>query len=228
MNKNLNNIIKRKNYQNFIIDGVENMIYKLTNEQYDNVVNQIENDEINQRLGILKNQIGFFNNKNQPTINNSTLTEEDSKSIISDMNKINNSLDVLKFKKDSLQVNLDEHLSNMNISEAIKLKSKISDLEKQLGEYEERKNKLNNKIKDSVFDYELQMIKIREKYEDVDVVNSNFADESFSDKVIYEYKKERVRKLANQFLDSLTQNKKEQILNENESLRGFLNVGENI
>jgi len=227
MNKNLNTLIKRKNYQNFK-NGVVNMNYRLSEREYEDVVKLIKDEEINERLVVLKNQVGFFNGELKKPIDNTTLSKDDAESINKNINSINDSLDVLNFKKQTLQVSLDEYLSNMNISEAIKLKSKLSEIEKQVSEFELKKKDLNNKIESSKLDYETQMIKIRDKYDNVDVLKEDFSDNDFSQNVIYDYKIERASHLVNQFLDSLDSDKKQQILEENENLKGLINVGENI
>jgi len=227
MNKKLNTLIKRKNYQNFK-NGVVNMNYRLSEREYEDVVKLIKDEEINERLVVLKNQVGFFNGELKKPIDNTTLSKDDAESINKNINSINDSLDVLNFKKQTLQVSLDEYLSNMNISEAIKLKSKLSEIEKQVSEFELKKKDLNNKIESSKLDYETQMIKIRDKYDNVDVLKEDFSDNDFSQNVIYDYKIERASHLVNQFLDSLDSDKKQQILEENENLKGLINVGENI
>lgn len=227
LDKKLNNLVKRKNFQNFIVDEGSNMNYGLTNEQVNNMINVIENEEINERLIVLKNQINFLND-DKPIIDNSTLEKEEAIKIEKDIAKINDSLDTLNFKKESLNVSLNEYLNAMNISGAVRVKSQLSEINKQVDDFEIKKAELNNKINSSKLDYETQMLKMRELYDGVDIFNEGFNDVNYAKHVVYDYKKERALKLVDQFLCSLTPEKKEQILSEDENLKGLVDVGENI
>ena len=62
MIKELNNLIRRKNYQNFLLNGEVIMDYRISNECSNKAKQFIENDELNERLKVLKNQTLQGNN----------------------------------------------------------------------------------------------------------------------------------------------------------------------
>jgi hypothetical protein len=223
--KNLNEIIKRKKYNNFIVNGDEKMVYGISDKVSMDAKKMIANDEIKERLIVLKDQLNFLEGEsdykkvfNEQEVNNARCA----------LDKIKSLLETLNFKKTNLQVMLDNSLTNINISEAVKIKTEMQKIDQQLKDANMKERECYSIILNDGVDYENQMLKIKDKYDNVDILKYEIIDGEFSDTVISDYKKDRASKLVVQFLDSLTDAKKEQILNENENLRGYLNVGENI
>jgi len=228
MIKELNDFIRRKNYQNFIKGGIDKMSYRISDEVSKNAIQLIEDESLKERLIVLNNQIDFLTGSENSVIENTVFSEEDAKKLKEQLSQNNNSIDVLNFKKDALLVNLDDALSKINIEEVVKTKSELSEINQQLDKLLSSNCEIENKIKSSRNEYDLQMVKIRDKYDDVDITSRGLEDSEFSKTVIVDYKKERATKLANQFLETLTPEKKQQILSENKELNDLVYVGENI
>jgi len=226
MYKNLNNLIKRKQYQNFIKNGEVNMNYRISDKLSEMAKQMIENDEIKESLDIIKNQISFLDNDNIDNV--TTLSNEDIEKYELDIKSINEGVDILNFKKQTIQNSVDENLKNMNIKEAVMLKNKLTEVDSQLNELHKQKDDLIEKINSSKRDFQVQIIKIREKYENTNILNEDFEDKEFASSVISQYKKERASMLVNQFLNSLNPEKQQEILENNQDLKGLVNVGENI
>ena len=225
MDKILNEIIRRKNYQNFLLNGEVIMDYRISNECSNKAKQFIENDEINERLKVLKNQISFLNDVCE---NNTTFTNEELVDINRNVDILNNGIDVLNFQKQTLQSGIEQNYNDMNIKCAVDLKNKLLGIEEQLGGLRKEKGKLEEKIKSSRLDFDVQLIKLREKYNDAEINISQFEDADFSNSVVIEYKKERASKLVNDFMITLTPEKQKEILDNNQDLKGLVNVGENI
>ena len=141
---------------------------------------------------------------------------------------LNNGIDVLNFQKQTLQSGIEQNYNDTNIKVAVDLKNKLLGVEEQLGGLRKEKDKLEEKIKSSRLDFDVQLIKLREKYDDAEINISQFEDTDFSNSAVIEYKKERVSKLINNFMNTLTPEKQKEILDNNQDLKGLVNVGENI
>lgn len=228
MIKKLNNLIRRKNYQNFIKGGVRQMNYSISEEVRQNAISFIESESLKERLTELNNKIKFLTSGENSIIDNTTFSDEEAASLKSEIMNTNKCIDVINFKKDTLKASLDERLSKIDVAGAVKAKTEMSELNRQLAELNNKNVQLENKIKSSRQEYDLQMINIREKYNDVDIASKEIVDPEFSPTVIKDYKKERAIKIANQFLNELTPEKKQQILSENKELNDLVYVGENI
>lgn len=225
MNLNLNSIIKRKRFDNYLKNGVSNMEYRISEEFSKKAEKIIMEDEINERLVVLNNQLKFLDAFKE--VDNVTLSDNEMQDIKLNLNKIEDSVGVLNFKKDNLQVMLDKSLSNINIADSIRLKEELNGVEKDIDKFNVEKLNLESKIKNSQLDYDMQMMKIRDKYNNVDIFKNEIDSSEFSSNVISSYKKEKASNLINQFLESLPEEKQKQILNENEDWKGYVNVGEN-
>lgn len=225
MISDLNQIIRRKHFDNFIKDGNCNMRYGVSDKVSSDAKIMIENDELKERLIVLKNQLNFLGVEGGCK---KVYDESEVKRAKDGLEKIKEFSATLNFKKDNLKVLLDDSLAKLNISQAVKIKTELNQLDKELKAAQEKESENLLIISNDNLDYENQMIKIKDKYDDIDIISHEIVDNEFSGSVIADYKKLRASQLVSQFLDSLTKEKQEQILNENENLRGYLNVGENI
>ena len=136
MNRELNNVIRRKNYQNFLINGEQIMNYRISNELANRAKQIIETDEINETINVLKNQISFLGDYSD---NNTALTDEENTTIKENIKKLNNGIDVLNFQKQTLELSMEKSLENMNIKEAVNLKTKLHEVDKKLNDINQQK-----------------------------------------------------------------------------------------
>ena len=224
MNKNLNLIIKRKNFDNFIKNGEDNMNYRISDEKSNIAKQTIVNDEINERLDILKNQLTFLQvDETSKHVSN----EDDVNSAKKSLAKLEDFKSVLNFKKQNLQMILDEKLSQFDIMSSAKIKEDLNKIDEEFLKINKDEKKFNSIITNDELDYASQMYQLKEKYDGVDILKNEIIDNNFSESVVKDYKRYRAGELVIQFLDSLSEDKKQQVLNENENLKGYLNVGEN-
>ena len=224
MNKNLNLIIKRKNFDNFIKNGEDNMNYRISDETSNIAKQTIVNDEINERLDILKNQLTFLQvDETSKHVSN----EDDVNSAKKSLAKLEDFKSVLNFKKQNLQMILDEKLSQFDIMSSAKIKEDLNKIDEEFLKINKDEKKFNSIITNDELDYASQMYQLKEKYDGVDILKNEIIDNNFSESVVKDYKRYRAGELVIQFLDSLSEDKKQQVLNENENLKGYLNVGEN-
>ena len=228
MIKDLNEIVKRKHYTNFLKNGDIKMDYRMTEEFNKNAKSIIENEEINERLIVLKNQLKFLTSEETSVIENTTFTEMEANEIKNSVNSNNDALDVLNFKKQTLEAKLNNALSEFNIGQAVQLKEDLKDLDTNISMVSEKNRQLNSKINNSKENYEVQMIKLKNFYSDKDFNMDTLPEGEFSKNVVNDFKREKAKEMVNEFLDSLSPTKKEQVLSENENLKGYVNVGENI
>ena len=224
MNYDLNLIIKRKRFNNFIQNGDVFMDYRISKKMSDEAKRLIENDELCEELNILKNQISFLDDGDEYK---KVFNENEVNNAKENLLKINEMLGSLAFKKQNLETVLDDKLSKLDIDFSVKIKEELNKINNELNNIKAKEKEMNSIITNDRFDYDNQMFKIKEKYDGVDILKHDIVDDYFSENVIKDYKKDRASKLVVQFLNSLSEDKKQQVLNDNENLKGYLNVGEN-
>lgn len=225
LNYDLNLLIRRKNYDNFIKGGDKNMNFRISDEVSKIAVETIKKDELNEGIVNLKNQLSFLTNDNFE--NMETLDDEKIKFLNIENSKIKSKLDALNFKKDSLLAIYNNNLSKFDIKNSVRLKEEICNIEKDIDILLKQKNENDELVAIDGDEYKRQLDEVREKYDNVDIMKYSISS-AYSKNVVSNYKKERATKLVSQFLDSLDEDKKQQVLLENQDLKGYLNVGENI
>lgn len=225
MIKDLNVLIRRKKFNNFIRNGEGYMNYRISDDISKKAKQIIENDEINERLIILKNQLNFLGiDENVSGISNT----DDVMFAKDNINKLQEVKEILNFKKVGLESLLNDKLSNFDIAGSVKVKEDLADVVKTLEENHQKEKELLMIVANDKIDYDNQMIKLKQKYDDVDILKHEIDETNFSASVINDYKRFRASALVSNFLDSLSDEKRMQVLNDNENLKGYMNVGEDI
>ena len=222
---NLNLEIRRKHFNNFIKEGNKNMNYRISNEMSKKAKSIIEGDELKERLVVLNDQLNFLGDSSECK---KVANEHEISVAKSELEKILEITSSLNFKKEQLQVQLNKYLLDFDIINSAKIKTQLSDIDMNIQNLKCQESQYRDIINGDKLEYENQMLKIKEKYDNEDIIHNPIDNSDFSDSVISDYKKSRASKLLHQFLDSLTEEKQNEILESNENLKGYLNVGENI
>ena len=222
---NLNLEIRRKHFNNFIKEGNKNMNYRISNEMSKKAKSIIEVDELKERLVVLNDQLNFLGDSSECK---KVANEHEISVAKSELEKVLEITSSLNFKKEQLQVQLNKYLLDFDIINSAKIKTQLSDIDMNIQNLKCQESQYRDIINSDKLEYENQMLKIKEKYDNEDIIHNPIDNSDFSDSVISDYKKSRASKLLHQFLDSLTEEKQNEILESNENLKGYLNVGENI
>lgn len=223
LNYNLNLIIKRKNYNEFIRNG-GNMNFRISEELSSKAKQIIEDDEIKEGLEKLKSQIKSLSTTSEDLkVYDSTEVED----ATSQLENIQKSKDSLNFKRESLSGMLSEKYSRFDIMGSVELKEQLDKINLDIESLAEKEKIYNDIILSDQSKYQEQMQEIKDKYDSVDVLGDGVDFPGFSKSVVNDYKRERVSKLVTQFLETLPEDKKGQVLAESEDLKGYINVGEN-
>lgn len=200
------------------------MNFRISEELSSKAKQIIEDDEIKEGLEKLKSQIKSLSTTSEDLkVYDSTEVED----ATSQLENIQKSKDSLNFKRESLSGMLSEKYSRFDIMGSVELKEQLDKINLDIESLAEKEKIYNDIILSDQSKYQEQMQEIKDKYDSVDVLGDGVDFPGFSKSVVNDYKRERVSKLVTQFLETLPEDKKGQVLAESEDLKGYINVGEN-
>ena len=226
MYKDFNEVILRKNFIKYLKNGErENMYFGISDEVSKIAKKVIESDALKEDIDVLRNQLNFLSSGDYNSENVANVDEVNRAN--QEIIELNKKLDSLTFKKENLNSIYNNYLAKLDIDNAVKLKKVLQEIQIKIDGLNESKEKFKQVLVSDSNLYEEQIQAIRDNYDNVDLFKCDISGD-YSQSVISDYKKERASKLVSQFLDSLTDEKREEVLNLNEDLKGYLNVGEDI
>ncbi len=216
-------IIRRTNYNEFLKNG-GNMDFRISEELSCKAKQIIEDDEIREGLEKLKSQINILSTNSAGLKVYDSAEVDNATTQLADIQKLRDSLN---FKKESLNSILNEKYSRFDIMGSVELKEQLDKINVEMESLKEKEKMYENVISSDQSKYQEQMREIRDQYDSVDVLSEGIDFVGFSQSVVSDYKRERASKLVAQFLETLPEDKKGQVLAESEDLKGYINVGEN-
>lgn len=230
MNNSLNEIIVKENLKQYIKGGGLIMDYRMSEDFSKKAKSEVEKSIMENKLSRLKDVLKKLDVKDSDVIKNTCFSEEESKLINTKIAELNNLVENVGLKKQTIKLLKEKALESFDIAGASNCVKDLNNLDTISSDLENQIEKLNFKVSSSSVDYEKQLVELKTNFDNFNFYDCipNFGD-NYNENVVNDFKKIKANDLVKEFLNELSPQEKDDVLNNNEDVkRCYQNVGENI